>query len=273
MLSNPVLHKELMRMRMRQGRPVRMALLTIAPLGVAYFYWLSISYLLRNQLHSGRDVWMITVMIQFLLIGLLTPAATANAISQEREQQTWDMLLQTRLTPKQIIFGKLAARLAPSLAVILLGLPITTACLLIGGRENAYGYYERPIDFGTFLLAPVGMLIIAAFFATFGLYMSMKYKRTLYALLATYGFLFGVLSVCTVMLTGMLQMFTRNNNRFMEEFPLMWINPFYIAGEIFGNNDARYVPYVLIGLCVYAAATALLLTRMIFQFRRMAIER
>ena len=276
MLSNPVLHKEMMRMRMRQGKPVRIAILTAAALGIAYFYWVSASYLLtKENYRSSHDVWTLTVIAQFLLIGLLTPSATANAISQEREQQTWEMLLQTRLTGKQIIFGKLLARLAPSLAIILLGLPVTTFCVLIGPQHLRYSNYsyDRPITAGTFLLANLAMLVIGAFFATFGLYMSMKFKRTLYALLATYGFIFGVLGICTVMLTGMLQMFNPADSLFMERFPLMWLNPVYIACEICNDAQPNYVTYAAIGLLCYAALTALLLNRLVVRFRSMAVER
>ena len=282
MLNNPVLHKEMMRMRMRQGKPARIAILTAVALGIAYFYWVSIGYLLKSQdAYSSRAIWTMTVMVQFLLIGLLTPSATANAISQEREQQTWDMLLQTRLTGKQIIFGKLLARLTPSLAIILLGLPVTTFCVLTGltrsvaSTEITNGYYDpdRSVSLITFLLAHVAMLVIGAFFATFGLYMSMKFKRTLYALLATYGFIFGVLGICTVMLTGMLQMFNPSNSRFMEEFPLMWLNPVYIACEICGNAQRSYAAYATIGLLCYAAVTVIMLSRLVVRFRSLAIER
>ena len=276
MLNNPVLHKEMMRMRMRQSRPIQIALVTAVALAIGYFYWVSIGFLLnKNNAYACRSIWMMTILVQFLIIGLMTPSATANAISQEREQQTWEMLLQTRLTGKQIIFGKLFARLVPTLAIVLLGLPVTLTCLLVGPHSSsAYysGSYDRPISLATFLLAHGGMVVMGLFFATFGLYMSMKFKRTLYALLATYGLVFGALGICTTLLTGMLQVFNPHDPYFMEKFPLMWINPVYIMSEITGGSNLDYVAYATVGLICYAGATVFLLSRMVARFRSMAID-
>lgn len=276
MLNNPVLHKEMMRMRMRQGKPVRIAIVSAVALAIAYFYTVATAYLLdRHNTPNSRDIWAATIGVQFLIIALLTPSATANAISQEREQQTWEMLLQTRLTAKQIIFGKLFARLVPTLAIVLLGLPVTTLCLLTANRswnDNSYSAYHA-LTPGMFLLANGGLLVMGAFFATFGLYMSMKFKRTLYAMLATYGFVFGVLGIGTMMVTGMLQMFNYSNSNFMESFPLMWINPVYIIAEITSAWRAEYIVYATVGLGLYAATTAFMLWRMVTRFRSMAIDR
>ena len=275
MLNNPVLYKEMMRMRMRQGKPVRIAIVSAVALAIVYFYWVAAAYLLdmRNA-SSSRDIWAATIFIQFLIIALLTPSATANAISQEREQQTWEMLLQTRLTSKQIIFGKLFARLVPTLGIIVLGLPVTALCLFtshLAPNDTSYYHTLKP---GMFLLANGALLITGLFFATIGLYMSMKFKRTLYAMLATYGLVFGVLGIGTMMLTGMLQMFNPNDSRFMEQFPLMWVNPVYIIGEITSTgNNIDYVGCAIIGLLCYAAATAFMLSRMVYRFRSMAIDR
>ena len=278
MLNNPVLYKEMMRMRMRQGKPVRIAIVAAVALAIAYFYWVAASYLLdRRNAPNSRDIWVATIGVQFLIIALMTPSATANAISQEREQQTWEMLLQTRLTSKQIIFGKLFARLVPTLGIIGFGLPVTTLCLLtswLAAPGNEYNSYH-PLTPGMFLLANGALLITGLFFATFGLYMSMKFKRTLYAMLATYGFVFGVLGIGTMMVTGMLQMFNPYESRFMEQFPLMWINPVYIISEITtgGGSSIDYTGCAIIGLLCYATATAFMLWRLVCRFRSMAIER
>ena len=277
MLNNPMLYKEMMRMRMRQGKPARVAIVSAVAIAIAYFYWVAASYLLnKHNAPNGRDVWTCVTLVQFLIIALLTPSATANAISQEREQQTWEMLLQTRLTSKQIIFGKLGARLVPTLGIIAFGLPVTLLCLFTTWLNYDHSNYgaDHALTPGTFLLANGALLITGLFFATFGLYMSMKFKRTLYAMLATYGFVFGVLGIGTMMLTGMLQMFNPNDSRFMEQFPLMWVNPVYIIGELTSSGtSADYVGFAIIGLLGYAAATAFMLSRMVYRFRSMAIDR
>ena len=279
MLSNPVLHKELLRLRMRQGKPVRIAILTAVALGMAYFYLLSAAYLLNPLNRSDIvNIWALVVGAQFLIITLITPSATVNAISQEREQQTWELLVQTRLTGKEIIFGKLFARLVPTLALILLGLPITTMCLF-AAQHPIEGYSGTlALTPGIFLITHGAMLIMGLFFATFGLYMSMRFKRTLYALLATYCFVIGVLGIGTTLITGTLGMFDPYNSHFVERFPLMWVNPGYIIGAIIsgnGNsaNGREDFAFAFIGLLCYAGATAFLLARLVTRFHKMAIDR
>ncbi|MCE9564445.1 MAG: ABC transporter permease [Planctomycetes bacterium] len=74
-------------------------------------------------------------ILQFLIITALTPAFTAAAITDEKERKTLHFLLATDLTGREIIFGKLAARVGALLTLVIAGLPIIAFMQLFGGIE------------------------------------------------------------------------------------------------------------------------------------------
>ena len=64
---------------------------------------------------------MLIVMIseQAALLFVVTPAFTANTVSGERERQTLDVLLTTRMTPQEIVFGKFLSVITLEILLIL----------------------------------------------------------------------------------------------------------------------------------------------------------
>jgi ABC-type transport system involved in multi-copper enzyme maturation permease subunit len=270
MIGNPVLRKELMRGRIRQPKAtlVGLGLAVLVILGGAY-YQVIVSLLSDPTPSAGRDAWRTVVWIQFVLIGLLAPVATANAIAQEKEQQTWEMLLFTRLMPGEIILGKLLARMAFLTLVVLLGLPISLFAAFQANRGGVLG--SEAVSVGQFVGVYFTMLMCALFFATFGLFMSWLLNRTLYAILSSYTFVVGGLVIGTTMVAGLLSMLTNDGN-FFQRCPLMWFNPinmFYNAVTPQQHLDTVFLVYGLIG---YGLFTALMIWRMIAGFRRFAYE-
>src|SRR5437764_12539721 len=132
MIENPVLIQEIKtKMRGRQSREVLIAVASVLVLFILWCYYQAFSYMMRySSGATGKDAWEIGIVLQGLLIWLLAPAVTANAISQEREQQTWEMLLFTLLTPREIVVGKLLARLVPIAALMLAFFPFMVFCFL-----------------------------------------------------------------------------------------------------------------------------------------------
>lgn len=70
---------------------------------------------------------------QAVLLMFIVPALTATAICSEREKQTLDMLLSSKLTPLQIIVGKVASSSAKVIMLIICTMPMYAVCGLIGG--------------------------------------------------------------------------------------------------------------------------------------------
>lgn len=134
LVSNAVVGKEL-RSRMRGWRSTIIITVYMAVLGV-----IAVGFLMQqagttsNQSATvGVQLFQALSIFQLFLILFVTPATTAGAISGERQRQTWDLLLVTRLSSFGIVWGKLLAGLAFSLLLICASLPLFSLVFLFGG--------------------------------------------------------------------------------------------------------------------------------------------
>src|SRR5215203_1266556 len=75
--------------------------------------------------------------LQLFLVTLLAPVFTAGAITQEKDSQTYDILLSTPLTNAQIVLGSLLSRLFFVLALLISGIPIFSITQIFGGVSIA----------------------------------------------------------------------------------------------------------------------------------------
>jgi len=277
--ENPVLRKELLlRFRIRQSTPVKIGIVSLMVLALVYLHYVALESLMtETSNYAGQAVYQMTFCIQFLLVGLLAPALTANAISQEREQQTWEMLLVSRLTVREILWGKLLARCLPLLLVILLGMPLASVGWehwqsrnianlgMVGAQEAFGGIY--------FWLNYAALFAMGAFFASFAFYLSLRFKRTLYAMLGSYAFIVGFLCVGTTLITGTLEMLSSNHNgNFFQNCPIMWLNPLMIVNNLTMMQGTNYTQ-ALDGAFVYALLAALMLRLTFSRFKRHAYDR
>ena len=71
--------------------------------------------------------------LQLGLVALLSPIFTAGAITQERDSQTYDILLATPLTNGQIVLGSLLSRVFFVVALLVSGIPIFAVTQIFGG--------------------------------------------------------------------------------------------------------------------------------------------
>jgi ABC-type transport system involved in multi-copper enzyme maturation permease subunit len=71
--------------------------------------------------------------LQLGLVALLAPIFTAGAITQEKDSQTYDILLATPLTNGQIVLGSLLSRLFFVVALLVSGIPIFSITQIFGG--------------------------------------------------------------------------------------------------------------------------------------------
>ncbi len=120
---------------------------------------------------ADRCAW-----VQLIAVAVLAPALAAPAFAEERQRGTLDLLLMTGLRPGAIVRGKLLARVAQLLGVLLVGVPVGAVMLLLGGVDWRY---------------PVGAFVIsaglAASLAALGLVCSARAKSVPAAAAATYG--------------------------------------------------------------------------------------
>src|SRR5688572_31489962 len=71
--------------------------------------------------------------LQLGLVALLAPIFTAGAITQEKDSQTYDILLATPLSNGQIVLGSLLSRLFFVIALLISGIPIFSITQIFGG--------------------------------------------------------------------------------------------------------------------------------------------
>jgi ABC-2 type transport system permease protein len=278
MIQNPVLRKELMtRWRLRKGAPGRLGMAIAILVGIGVFHWYFLDWLMNENRGSySKDVWQWVIALQYTLICLITPAIAANAISQEREQQTWDMLIFTRLKPAEIILGKLMGRMLPTLALLALCLPLTLLCAFVSVANPALPsggatFWSGSVTVGEMLAAYAVMLVSALFYTTLGLFLSWCFRKTLYALMMAYTIVIGGLLIGTALLAAAVQMFVQDF-RIAEHFFAFWINPAYLMTQVMSPVRPYGEIYMACGLLIYLILTALMLWRMIVGFRRFARE-
>lgn len=88
---------------------------------------------LDDLARSNCQVFMWISRVQLAMICLIAPVFAAGAITQERDAQTYNILLSTPLTNAQIVLGSLLSRLYFVLVLLLSGLPIFCITMLYGG--------------------------------------------------------------------------------------------------------------------------------------------
>jgi ABC-2 type transport system permease protein len=178
---NPILLREL-RTRMRGGRPyfilsIFLTLLALAGIGV---YQLMLQQtrigvaVLSPQV--GQALFKGLTFVELLLIVVLAPALTSGAISGEREQLTYDMLLATPLQPGQVLWGKLIAALSYLLLLIFAAVPVFSVIFVFGG-----------VDPLSLIKAVILLLFTTITFGAIGLCASSMFRRTVWATAASYG--------------------------------------------------------------------------------------
>src|SRR5579884_743070 len=78
-------------------------------------------YLLRQ---IGVQLYALLVLAQLFLIVFIAPALTATTINGEKEGQTFDLLLCSKLSVFSLLAGKLIAGLANVLLLIVASIPL-----------------------------------------------------------------------------------------------------------------------------------------------------
>lgn len=214
---NPIIVKEL-RSRMRGGRAALVLTGSLLGLGVVCYGVLRIvqgqsaSGMQLISAHVGQSMFAALALAELLLITFLTPAVTAGAISTEREQLTYDLLLATPLKPGRILRGKLIAALGYVLLVIFAAVPLGSLILIFGG--------VAPSD----LLQALALLLLTTL-ATgmLGMLCSAIAKRTLRATIMAY---FVILLVVVGSLFAVLLQHSNSQNQPLRATTALAASPF-----------------------------------------------
>lgn len=195
MLKNPVYMKEVK----SSSRSIRTIVTILAFDAILAFAGLiSISSVSNHATHSGSidysamlELYILISSVEFILLLLIIPGITSSAISGEKERQTFELLLSTRISPINIVIGKLEACLTTIFLLILSSLPILSLVFIYGG-----------ILLTDLLLLLLVFFIMAVFIGSAGIMFSSIFNRTLVATVASYVFLFLITIVGVLVING-----------------------------------------------------------------------
>ncbi len=213
--NNPVLEREV-RGRLRLKRRGTAALWTAAPIALValYFYTRGLIALAHGLQQDARDLWGLFAYGALVLIVLLAPALSSTAITQEREQQTWDALAATRLTGAEIIGGKWLGRQLIPLLIIGIALPF-----LIGSAVRGQ------LPAGQVVATLAFLVVTSGFYGALGLLCSFGGRRSAGAT-ATALTMTILLCLGTYVVSTVIDLLTAHGNGNFNS-PVLWINPFY----------------------------------------------
>lgn len=176
---NPVLAREF-RSRMRGWRSPLTITLYVGALGGIGFAFFK---LMTRQMYYGGmpgpqiglQIYNMLALFQLMLIVFTTPGLTSGSISGERERQTFDLMLVTRLSPTSVVLGKVVSSISYNLLLIMATLPLFSIVFLFGGIS--------PKQFAlTFAVYGVTALLMG----TLGIFCSTIFRRTQVATVVSY---------------------------------------------------------------------------------------
>lgn len=176
---NPVIDKEY-RLRMRTSRTMWTLLSYLVAMGLfAAVVFSIIGVEMRGSVYASSSAGITFIVMSFAqlcLIAFMSPGLTAGVISGEREKQTLNLLLTTQQSSFTIIVSKLISSISFMLLIVFSTLPLYGIVFLYGG------------------IAPSQLLSVFAFyifnmlvFGSFGVLFSTLFKRTMLAVIVTYG--------------------------------------------------------------------------------------
>jgi ABC-type transport system involved in multi-copper enzyme maturation permease subunit len=237
---------------------------------MGFVYWL-VWYNDSLDEHESHFVfgWFFNVVLW-----LLTCVVAATAIAQEKESDTWTLLLATPLSGRQIVYGKLAGILWR----------LKWPALFIAAHYTIFWLNGTLTGFSTAVAVWV-ILTFNSLWAATGLYLSLKIPKTTVAVVVN--LLLGVLLYLAVMLVELAAY--ELIARYWDDGPFVLLtNPYWyitIGIEAWGNNlsamrtvdlagfggDLNHVEFgwlTLIAGLVYLAISALIFFWTIVRFDR-----
>ena len=187
--SNPVLWREMRTWAYgRRVLIVRLAYLALFVVSAA-----SLAVIVGQEESLSRAQLAVPLVPLLLLSLVLVNAQAVTSITTEKDGRTFDLLLATDLTPKELIFGKLLGAFYN-----------TKAMLLLPPALCGYLWFENAMSLENTLYLLGGLLVMDLFVAALGLHTGMTYSSSRNAIAVSLGtvfFLFvGVATAMRVML-------------------------------------------------------------------------
>ena len=177
----------------------------------------------RGASDIGTWVFGLTAFFQFSLMCVFAPALASGSISGERERQTFDMLLVSRVSALGIVLGKLATSIGYMILLVLSAMPLFAAVFLFGG-----------IDAQQFVLTQALTVATAITLAAISICVSAAFRRSLPATVTAYGVSLALL-VGSVIFGYLFTLMVQTGNAtgsLGDVHPLLFCNPLYALLQV-----------------------------------------
>ncbi len=129
---------------------------------------------------GASQTFTVLAIAQLAMMCFLAPAFTAAAITQERDAQTFNILLSTPLSNAQIVFGSLMSRLYFVLLLLAAGLPIFLMTMVYGGVTTSQIVESFALSGSTAILTGAIAILVAM--------MGVGTRRTIFSFYLVIGF-------------------------------------------------------------------------------------
>ncbi|MBR1736576.1 MAG: hypothetical protein IJ736_06115 [Firmicutes bacterium] len=191
-MMNPILRKEMKTSFRKHKIFTGTAIYVFAIMSLAAMIIIPGSILANDS--SAPTVSMVAYglvsALQLFLVYVIVPAISGSAISGERERQTLDTLLMTKMTGKDIVKGKLMSSLMVVGLMLFAAMPVYGVIFYYGG-----------IDIIGFIMTMVFIMAHAFYVGNIALYLSAKMKKSIVATITTYAMIIGI-NFALNMITG-----------------------------------------------------------------------
>jgi len=141
----------------------------------------------------GIIIFTYFALTQIIMLLMLTPALASGSIAKEKEEGTLGLLFLTRVSPREIVWGKFSSRLLYVALLVAASLPLLSISFVFGGVS----LIQLAI---VFLLTGATVILAGAI----SVYFSTLLERAHTATIATYGVLFFYFFLLPVVLLPLL---------------------------------------------------------------------
>lgn len=249
MKINPVWRKELM-LSMRSIRfPLTLSISigVLSGLLILVFDGILSSVRYGGNLSGLVGLYFTVTLIEFILIGMISPTLTASAICGERERGTLDILLSTKMSPLSIILGKLLASLSKVVLLIVASTPVFAITLSLGG-----------VSIVNIIQMILLYIMTAVFCGSVGLFFSSVLKSTKSSTAASYGLLIflaiGTLIITVLYYSIKARAYSMAGQSFEPNIPFwLYLNPGLGYGSVVYNQLGIGTTSIINGLNQFKA--------------------
>ena len=175
MMMNPVLRREIKTvLRSWKMFAVLTAYVAIVTIGAVIFIYGTMFNSYDYSFDPEEITWMYVVLC-------------AGCISGERERQTLDLLLMTKMSPLSIVLGKLMSSMATLILIIIATLPIFSIVFYFGG-----------VSIFSLLIMFLFIIATACMACSISIFFSCIFKKTVVSMVVVYLLIGGVFCIGTL---------------------------------------------------------------------------